>query len=287
MVGVAVSSVMVVIHVASATSVVWYRDIAMEGASCDAMCANRGGCSETCWPQSAAEFREIDDMLPEPKCSNIVSGGAIYDPSMALDFEASIRDCGWAPDPKPSCSAAPLHVGTVRFCPCGKGLPCAATSSSSALPIIITVLTLVCIGLCIFFVLKSRRRVNETYNELLPTDPLALAEKDLKALDCPAQRGWFVLPGTDGEVCKCGGGSHRLSLDQIKAMVEKQGLNPELFAAFLDAERATFVGRNMQELIEKYLQSDSADVRRIQESYENECQRVRAGDESLLLGCGC
>mmetsp|Transcript_11265 Transcript_11265/g.25259 ORF Transcript_11265/g.25259 Transcript_11265/m.25259 type:complete len:118 (-) Transcript_11265:128-481(-) len=103
------ASMVILLAASSVQAVVWVKGSG--GASCDTVCAARGGCAEGEFPKTAEEFDKItaDTMTT---CETIQEGGAKYDPS------TDGHHCGWlGPDEGPRCDGAG-DSGTYRFCPC-------------------------------------------------------------------------------------------------------------------------------------------------------------------------
>mmetsp|Transcript_110037 Transcript_110037/g.311374 ORF Transcript_110037/g.311374 Transcript_110037/m.311374 type:complete len:721 (-) Transcript_110037:49-2211(-) len=91
-----------------------------EKSSCDAVCADAGGCAEGGWPTDEGEFMQIANSLGYA-CFDLQEGGGKYNPS------SQQGNCGWswdghnsifsAGDTTTRC-AAQAPAFTRRFCPC-------------------------------------------------------------------------------------------------------------------------------------------------------------------------
>mmetsp|Transcript_60084 Transcript_60084/g.143159 ORF Transcript_60084/g.143159 Transcript_60084/m.143159 type:complete len:634 (+) Transcript_60084:57-1958(+) len=94
-----------------------------------------------------------------------------------------------------------------------------------------------------------------------PFDPVELADEALKALDCPAQKGWFVKKAVAGEglgvLCSCGGGSHDLTMQQAIDLLGSFGFDRHLLRNFIDDERGKWEGKLVNDMLHTFMRGSS------------------------------
>ena len=95
----------------------------------------------------------------------------------------------------------------------------------------------------------------------LPEDPAAVIRKKLSALDCPAKKGWKMNSSIDASVlCKCGGGSHQLSVAEVVAQISPLGFDADVFRHYVEQKRRQFEGQDVNSFLKSFLDTDGHDV---------------------------
>jgi len=84
----------------------------------------------------------------------------------------------------------------------------------------------------------------------LPPDPVQAIRQELTALDCPAQKGWFITTEKgDGILCRCGGGSHTLEKAEVLQILHDQGFDTGAFTVFCREQKAEWNQRGVNDFI--------------------------------------
>jgi len=180
------------------------------------------------------------------------------------------------------------------------------------MPFAVTFMVLLILSYCVFrwskygayYNLRELRIVEkDNVNRKLqkvPIHPESAIRRDLKLLDCPSQKGWFVV-GRDTSrcqdvICKCGGGHHQLRKVELIQVVKDQKLDPVAFMAFAEEKRITFDNQNVFDLVHAYLETDlylhgfvssREDVRQMFADYEENVSEVKRQNDYLLLDRDC
>lgn len=94
-----------------------------------------------------------------------------------------------------------------------------------------------------------------------PEDPADLIRKKMSALDCPAQKGWILDLSLGTEVlCKCGGGSHQLSVGAVIAEIQPLGFDGDTFRHFVEQKREQFQGEDVNAFLRSFLDTEGQEV---------------------------
>lgn len=92
-----------------------------------------------------------------------------------------------------------------------------------------------------------------------PEDRAVTIQKKLKALDCPAQKGWKVQ-ASGSDICRCGGGSHTLKLDNggdsVAGIMKSLDFDIDHFLKWCASNRGSWAGKDVNAFLQHYLQSD-------------------------------
>jgi len=111
-----------------------------------------------------------------------------------------------------------------------------------------------------------------------PEDRAVTMQKKLKALDCPAQKGWRVQ-ASGSDVCRCGGGSHTLKLDggkdSLAVLMKQLEFDKEHFMKWCASNRGSWAGKEVNAFLQAYLQSDDPAMK------EKMAQQKRELDQSI------
>ena len=123
----------------------------------------------------------------------------------------------------------------------------------------------------------------------LPEDPADVIRKKLSALDCPRKKGWRMNSGMKASVlCKCGGGSHQLSVSEVVAEIQPLGFDGDVFKSFVDRQRHQFEGQDVNAFLHSFMDTDGHDVVAQRLSERQKVQDQIAHEEAswqLLLAC--
>ncbi|CAE7855600.1 CEP1 [Symbiodinium microadriaticum] len=94
-----------------------------------------------------------------------------------------------------------------------------------------------------------------------PEDPADIIRKKMSALDCPAQKGWILDLSLGTEVlCKCGGGSHQLSVGAVIAEIQQKGFDGDTFRHFVEQKREQFQGEDVNAFLRSFLDTEGQEV---------------------------
>lgn len=85
------------------------------GASCDTVCATRGGCVETGWPQSAADFSAIMAATGFACTGGVSPGAAPTNPEVDSSLAGT---CYWSVNGYTGTRCGLSAAFAMRFCPC-------------------------------------------------------------------------------------------------------------------------------------------------------------------------
>eukprot|EP00931_Biecheleriopsis_adriatica_P007678 TRINITY_DN108943_c0_g1_i1.p1 TRINITY_DN108943_c0_g1~~TRINITY_DN108943_c0_g1_i1.p1 ORF type:complete len:367 (-),score=61.73 TRINITY_DN108943_c0_g1_i1:51-1151(-) len=100
-------------------------------------------------------------------------------------------------------------------------------------------------------------------------DPMQEISRKVRALDCPAQKGWFLKHGlSEDTICRCGGGSHKLKVAELTTIVCSVGFEESAFLEWLQREKCNWADRSVNDFVRAYLEGSSPDVLRHRKHFE-------------------